>query len=385
MLTTLIPTLKAFDIDPVHGFLPTEEPLERLPEEFAPWEQIVSETSALLMSSRLRSTLDTLPILDASKLEDDRQLRRAMLVLSIFANGYVWADDVPITHLPRGIAMPLWQVAEKLGRPPILSHASIVLDNWRRLNPEEPIALGNIATLQLFLGGLDEQWFYLATVAVEAEGAPALKCFLELYRAIATHNPTHNVPIIAQQLHQIHSILVRLQNALSRITERCDPYIFYHRVRPFLAGWPEPGIIYEGVQAEPVKLAGGSAAQSSLIQSFDAVLGVKHHQGETNSFLLSMRSYMPPLHRKFIEFLESELNIRDYVLKHMDHYPELCTIYNDCVQELGKFRKAHMEIAAHYILRQSPQAGKGTGGTNFVSFLKKVENETKANLIATKA
>lgn len=42
------------------------------------------------------------------------------------------------------------------------------------------------------------------------------------------------------------------------------------------------GLVYEGVQAEPMEFSGGSAAQSSLLHCFDELLGIKHkeHSGE---------------------------------------------------------------------------------------------------------
>lgn len=40
------------------------------------------------------------------------------------------------------------------------------------------------------------------------------------------------------------------------------------------------GLVYEGVQDEPMEFSGGSAAQSSLLHCFDELLGVKH---EANS------------------------------------------------------------------------------------------------------
>lgn len=36
------------------------------------------------------------------------------------------------------------------------------------------------------------------------------------------------------------------------------------------------GLVYEGVQVEPMEYSGGSAAQSSLLHCFDELLGVKH-------------------------------------------------------------------------------------------------------------
>ena len=36
------------------------------------------------------------------------------------------------------------------------------------------------------------------------------------------------------------------------------------------------GLVYEGVQEEPLEFSGGSAAQSSLLHCFDLLLGVQH-------------------------------------------------------------------------------------------------------------
>jgi indoleamine 2,3-dioxygenase len=373
----MIDQLVLYQIDPVRGFLPAEDPLEHLPSEFEAWESIAAQIPALLMAEKLRFTLDNLVPLNISHLENKRQLRRAMLLLSIFGSTYVWGGANPATTIPRGIAIPWWGVAEKLGRPPMLSHASAVLENWRRLDKSQPVNLKNIASLQLFLGGLDERWFYQATVAIEAKGTPAIVALVEAQKAVVYNQ----IEALAKQLKKIVSVMADIQAALLQIPEKCDPYIFYHRVRPFLGGWPEPGVVYEGVSDTPQKFTGGSAAQSSLIQSLDAGLGIKHQEEKSKSFLLAMRSYMPPAHRKFIEFLEASPSVREYVFNHQDTHPDLCDLYNECVSGLNNFRKTHMELASIYILRQAPQDIRGTGGTNFVGFLKEVKKDTKATFI----
>jgi indoleamine 2,3-dioxygenase len=366
-----------YQVNSNRGFLPIEDPLECLPSEFETWEYIAAEVPTLLMTSKLRSTLEKLKPLDTSRLESEPYLRRAMLVLGVFASAYVWGESQSAITIPKGIAIPLWEMAEKIGLPPILCYTSVTLDNWRRLDKNQPIELLNIAALQLFWGGIDEQWFYLISVAIEAKGALAIKAIVEAQKAVANSQ----FDILTQQLKKIASVIIDMQVVLLQIQQKCDPYIFYHRVRPFFAGWPEAGIIYEGISDKPHKFFGSSAAQSSLIQSLDAGLGIVHHQDQTLSFLQAMRYYMPPAHRRFIEALEAESSIRQFVLNHKQNHPALRDLYNECIQVLNNFRKEHRLIAASYILRQNPQQIRGTGGTNFVPFLKQVEMQTQASFI----
>ena len=63
----------------------------------------------------------------------------------------------------------------------------------------------------------------------------------------------------------------------------CDKS-FFNVLRPYLAGSKnnsniKGGFIFEGVSNEPKEYYGGSAAQCSLIQVFDAILGIKHEDG----------------------------------------------------------------------------------------------------------
>ena len=52
--------------------------------------------------------------------------------------------------------------------------------------------------------------------------------------------------------------------------EQCDPKVFFVKIRPFLAGskglqaFPA-GLLYEGVDPEPMQYHGASAAQSSSV------------------------------------------------------------------------------------------------------------------------
>ena len=96
------------------------------------------------------------------------------MLLCLFAHAYVWGGTEPRDEIPPGVAVPLWELGLELGIAPVLTHPMIVLTNWRRLDPDGPISLDNLATLHNFLNGWDESWFYLITLDIEMVGACAL-------------------------------------------------------------------------------------------------------------------------------------------------------------------------------------------------------------------
>lgn len=382
--------MDGFQLDHERGFLPLPDPIDRLPSDFDQWEAIAEDLPKLLVAGRIRSLLERLPVLDSRQLIDDRLYRRAMLILSFLGHAYVWGKPETVTRIPAGLAVPWHQVSQHLGRPPVLSYASYALDNWRRLDPEAPIELGNIALLQNFLGGLDEEWFILVHVAIEAKAGSALASIMRAQKAVLQDQPER----LAKHLFNIAAALENIHKILLRMPESCDPYIYYHRVRPYLHGWnnhpalPE-GIIYEGVEAygcKPQKFRGETGAQSSIIPSLDAALGIAHKEGLLHTYLMEMRAYMPPRHRAFIEAIEQGPSIRQCVLDHRRSRPSLCDAYNACIHWLELFRSTHLEFAQRYIQKQSQRGphnpvGVGTGGTPFIPYLKKHRDETAKHRI----
>lgn len=372
------------------GFLPFPDPLDRLPEKFDAWEEVARILPKLLVAGRIRSVLEGLPALDPARLKDERELRRAMLLLSFFGHAYVWGEAGIVRSIPACLAVPWYQVARGLCRPPVLSYASYALDNWRRLDPSGPIALGNIVLLQNFLGGLDEEWFILVHVAIEAQAAPALAAIPQAYDAVTRDRPGD----LARSLATVAETLEGMVRILLRMPEHCDPYIYYNRVRPYIHGWknhpalPE-GLIYEGVEAyggRPQCFRGETGAQSSIIPSMDAALGIAHADDPLRPYLMEMREYMPPEHRAFLEAVEHGPSIRPYVLDRRQAIPALRDAYNACIHALDQFRSTHLDYADRYIHKQSQHglqnpAYVGTGGTPFMPYLQKHRDETARHLI----
>ena len=379
-----------YGVNGSRGFLPAPDPLDRLPNDFSPWEQMGRELPKLLITGKIRSLIKDMPLLDATRLRDERERRRAMVILSFLGHAYAWGEKEIVSSIPASLSVPWHQIAKLLGRPPVLSYASYALDNWKRLDPNRPIELGNIALLQNFLGGQDEEWFVTVHVAIEAKAGPALAAIVAAQQAVVDDQ----AETVASQLATIARTLEAMHDILLRMPERCDPYVYFRRVRPYIHGWANhpslpAGMIYEGVEdygGIAQSFRGETGAQSSIIPALDAALGIAHAEDMLGRYLKEMRDYMPPKHRAFIETVEAGPSVRDYVLRHRDARPFLRDAYNAAVDGIELFRSTHLEYARNYIVKQS-QGGKrnptdvGTGGTPFVPYLKKHRRETGAHKI----
>ncbi|MFM6201027.1 MAG: hypothetical protein ACKPE1_18135, partial [Dolichospermum sp.] len=170
---------------------------------------------------------------------------------------------------------------------------------------------------------------------------------------------------------------------LKRLAEKCDPYIFYNRLRPILDAWKYPGVLYEGVSEQPQMWIAASAAQCSLFHAFDIAFGIDH-QDQGGQFLRQMREYMPLKHRQFLAELEAGPSLREYILHKKPDYSRIKELYNQSVELLDAFRKKHLEISVNYVVKQArkKEAGvSGTSGTNVTRFLGQVRRETSEYVI----
>jgi len=135
------------------------------------------------------------------------------------------------------------------------------LDDWRRIDRKNPIDLGNIALLQNFLGGQDEEWFVLIHVAIEAAAAPALAAIAAAQQVAANEEPKR----VADQLAVIVQAVEAINQILLRMPERCDPYIYFNRVRPYIHGWANQPSLPSGIVYEDVESYRGSIFLASLL------------------------------------------------------------------------------------------------------------------------
>ncbi len=367
-----------------YGFLPVTDPLKKLPKAFNEWETLAANLPKLLLGSHFRQQVEAMPEFTYEKLTPGSEMERAMLILSFIGHAYVWGQMPPVDAIPPVLARPWCAVAEMLQRPPVLSYASYALNNWYRLDPLKPVALGNIALLQNFLGGIDEEWFVLVHIDIEASATAAIALLFTAQNDAIEKNSQ----ALLASLKTIEQGLTKMCDTLDRMPEHCDPYIYFHRVRPYIHAWknnpalPE-GLLYESCfNDERQFFRGETGAQSSIIPALDTILGIQHGQDELSHYLLEMRLYMPAEHRDFLNDLALRPSIRDYVIATKKENPLLKESYNRCIDLMVRFRLTHLKFAASYIQKQSNASNTnsttvGTGGTPFMGYLSKHEKESE--------
>jgi indoleamine 2,3-dioxygenase len=365
------------------AFLPESEPLLRLPPEYRAWDELALEVPALLAAGQARRILSALPRLDTRGLATVPMRERALGLLSVFGHAAVhesWRRG-STPSVPRNIAIPWMAAAKSLDRLPVLTYASHGLNNWRLLERDGPTALGNLATLRGFYGGLDENWFVAVHVEIEARAAPLVAAVVAAQDAVAVDRAGD----LQSALSTVAEVLNGMLHTLKRVRENCDPDIFFNRVQPFMQGMRD--VVYEGVDelaAKPQRFAGGSGAQSALLPLLDAALGIRHAGDALIVYLQELRRYMPREHQAFLGDVEQGPAIRDYVAANADR--ELVDGYNRCIDAVGRFRAEHLDISVDYIQRPaqrqaSTRGEHGTGGSPFLGYLKKHREETFAQCL----
>ena len=358
------------------GFLPNKIST-LLSNEFDDVEHIAKNLPKILANNQIEyEVLNLETEKNISNLSID-ELERAMLLYSYIGHGYIWGGTSIEKVIPKNISKTWYKISQKLDRPPILSYASYALNNWKLQDVNKPFDLENIRILQNFLGGIDEDWFIMIHIAIEHEAKEILNN-LKTYYLDKNKDQSYleNALVSIKKINQI----------MNRMPEKCDPFIYYNRVRPYIFGWKNNpatpnGVIYEGVEeygGTPQLFRGETGAQSSIVPALDALLGVTHSNDPLKEYLDEMRLYMPKEHRNLLNDLDQwSENNRDKSIRE----DSSVVLSDEIVKEVHAFRNKHLEYAKIYIHEQSLSNQNnsnvvGTGGTPFMKYLDKHLQET---------
>ena len=369
-------------ITPDHGFLIYPDPLPDLglvdsgidTEIVEAIETIADDLPDIIADAFVHDVFDNLPVHDFSQAKQlsSHVIERLHLLYSYFANTYVHMGDSPSNRLSASIAVPLVYLSEQVNRPPMLSYAGMVLNNWKRIDPTKELSLNNIELLQTFTHLYDEQWFFLVHVAIEARAGRLLDALQQSLDAVYQDD----TQTVLDGLRMVREGLMDVIKIFHRMPEHCDPDRYYQQVRQPLFGLTN--VIFEGIKQfknQPQTFMGGSGAQSTIIPAVLAGLGVQHQHSHLTHYLSAIRSYMPKQHQAFVDRLATN-DLRDYCKQHL----HLQDAYNHCLRQVMTFRRAHFYYARTYIFEKATDP-IGTGGTAFMEFLNVLINETEAHLL----
>ncbi|XP_078105970.1 indoleamine 2,3-dioxygenase 1 [Sander vitreus] len=397
-----------FSLDSYHvseelGFI-LPDPLEELPPYYQPWMDIALRVPELVDSHELRFHINEMPLLSSQFLQKHRELRLAHLALSVMTMGYAWqeGENNTVEMLPHNLAVPYWEVSQRLGLPPILTHADAVLANWKKKDPEGPFDMENLELMFSLPGGDSVRGFFMVTLLVELAAVPALRNIPVVINGVRCGD----TEAVATALDTVCQSLQDMTDALKLMQVYVEPSVFYGIMRIYLSGWKDnpcmpKGLVYKGVRAEPMEFSGGSAAQSSLLHCFDELLGVKH-EAESGAFLTRMRNYMPPAHRQLIQDISSQPSLKSFVQQQASE--RLHRAFQHCVTKLLALRSYHISVVSRFItvpaararqlrhqrqelevemISRAPVAleERGTGGSGIMTFLKTVRDQTKDALL----
>lgn len=318
------------------------------------------------------------------------------------------------------MAQPWLEAADWLNLPPIATYASTVLYNWTStMATQMPIAPEDISTLFSCSGTDDEAWFFAVSASIDTHSREAIELALALLASGigdgsadgSAVNPTtgpgdRRATDLPANFRRLAELIARVTVVLERMYERCRTDVFYRDVRRYLFGWHnDPQLAHQGGMRHVLRdgttrvlsLAGGSAAQNSLIALFDIVLTVRHDEAKEASFskdethvgslrggtekvpfLREMRRYMPSNHRAFLADLEDAFRRVDWKTR-LD--AQTRPLFAACVERLVQFRSAHIAMVTRYIVNEASKAGvagttQGSGGSNVIPFLKEARQDT---------
>jgi indoleamine 2,3-dioxygenase len=356
------------------GFLPEPDPVTHFPyeSELSQLDAIGRDLPSLLEDKGFRAYVRSLKVpawpegpMTAEQLPF---LRLYYVRLGFIASAYI--NQVPLppeSTLPKNLAVPLRNACRLLNRPPILSYDGYALYNWKRFRPNDPIALGNIETIQNFVHMYDEHWFILVHVEIEAEAAKILAAITSMKPSLIAGR---RGPEIDSGLAEIAKAVWKQVDAIRRIPEKMDPHLYYKTFRPYIRFFEN--VVYEGVDAAPISYRGETGAQSSIQPMLVAFLKIPHQPSLLTNHLADMRQFMPAEHRKVIDEVEALPPVKPLASK---------DVFNDALEAIATFREVHFGWAELYIHRHV-QDPRGTGGTPYRQWLQQLIDETRRHQIA---
>lgn len=324
-------------------------------------------------ASTLRKEIESLPMLDTSEVTDPLILRALMRDYHFLQSAYV--KSRPETQvIPACLAVPSYALAQLLERKPMLSYASMVLDNWDHAC-DTPFVFENVRPIRTFTGTKHEKAFLVPHALIEYEARVAVDQVAQIIEDVLNGRIDALIP----RLHSIADAFARMQTLFAYIKKYCKPKMYAEQIRPWIDRFTN--VTFEGVAeitGVPQSLIGPSGAQSSLLPLIDAILCIRHDRDRLSEYLGALRKYMPPEHVSLIEQAEAAQSLREFVRQSGD--ADLRNAYCVSIRSVHSFRVIHGAFTELYIGAQKTYS-HGSGGSDYSAFVARYINDTEAALL----
>ncbi|KAF9334475.1 hypothetical protein BG006_002080 [Podila minutissima] len=383
-------SIPSFMVGTQNGFLPRQDPLEKLPEEYKELEELLQKmpltlpdgSKGLLALGQFGEACKSLPQYDLSKVEDSELLSALYRDYTFVTSAYL-LEPCDLSYrktghyglgrsvLPKNIAVPLVQVAEKIGAKPFMEYAlSYALYNYRRVDKSKGLVWGNLELIRPFSGDPSEKGFIISHVTMVSHSGELVKNTMKTLEAAGKHNRA----LFNDSLSKVVSTYEKINMEMDTMWERSLP-ADYLKFRTFIYGtknqaimFPK-GVIYEGVSDEPMFHRGESGANDSMVPMGDNLLQLTENMPSNplTAVLRDFRTYRPHNHAEFLQYVEDkarESQVRNFA--EMD--ANSSAIYLAAVDQIRNFRNRHWSFTKEYIIKHTKHP-VATGGSPIVTWL----------------
>lgn len=372
-----------------NGFLPVDQPLYRLPEQYNIINEILNNmkinksdgTHGYLHDRKLGEIIDSeLPIFDLSKVTDVNLLSSLQRDYFFLASAYSLETSHPNknesnyhqarTILPKQLAIPLLELSKKNDIFPWMDYAyGYGLNNAILIN-DDKTNYNSYKTIRTFSGNQSEEGFINVHVAMVAQSGDLLKYQQECLYNISEDDRS-NFNINLKEHYNIFSNIVETLQTMWKASSHNE----YLSFRTFIMAqkgnsicYPEENIKFlTELGEEAHSYRGETGAQDSMIPSIDNFLQLMYPRNKLTEYLFDLRQYRPKDHQEYINFVgdsSNKLNFKNYCYK--DSYSCILLLKNlNC---LRMFRKKHWNLTKKYIIENTKHP-VATGGTPITTWL----------------
>ncbi|MCB0825084.1 MAG: hypothetical protein KDC26_02740 [Armatimonadetes bacterium] len=322
--------LSDYGIDLERGFLPAEDPLIHLPGAFDNYEGLALALPKLLLSGNVRKMISFAPNFPINDLRGDREWQRAFVCLAGLTAVWIWEGDEPNLIVPQSLSLPLIEVAEKLGFEVGFGFDTAIYCNWHRLFMNSGIQGGNLAAIQNFYGGLDEEWFYSTHLEFERWAGLIVSSLPELLEAVKNGNASATVNL----LKLVENAFNMMKAALDNAENGCRPETMQIRTGQFLRGADE--VIFEDCfEGQPKKWLSWSEQGRISVACLHHIFGEDDYE----------KPLMVQKHKEFYLRLINEPKLDNFVAVSNDQelrstFTRLKTSWNEIKCQLETWEKA---------------------------------------------